>query len=69
MEDWVKFLNDFLELSRYPILNEKGRVSALEGKLKAEQEFEVYRVIQDENYISDFDKEIKRITGHSDDKK
>lgn len=69
MEDWVKFLNDFLELSRYPILNEKGRVFALEGKLKAEQEFEEYRVIQDENYISDFDKEIKRITGHSDDKK
>jgi hypothetical protein len=38
-------------------------VSALEAKLKAEQEFEEYRVMQDKNYISDFDKEIKRITG------
>jgi hypothetical protein len=38
----------------------------LEAKLKAEREFEEYRVIQDENYISDFDKEIKRITGNKD---
>jgi hypothetical protein len=66
MEDWAKFLHSFLELSKYPILKDKGRVSALEAKLKAEQEFEEYRVIQDENYISDFDKEVKRIAGESD---
>jgi hypothetical protein len=65
MADWSKFLQGFLELSKYPILKDKGRVSALEAKLKAEQEFEEYRVIQDRNYISDFDKEIKRITGKS----
>lgn len=41
----------------------EGRVSALEAKLKAEQEFDKYRVIQDRNFISDFDKEIKRIKG------
>jgi hypothetical protein len=63
MEDWVKFLNSFLELSKYPILTDKGKVSALEARLKAEQAFEEYRVIQDNNYVSDFDKEIKRITG------
>jgi hypothetical protein len=33
----------------------------LEAKLKAEQEYEEYRVIQDENYISDFNKEVWRI--------
>lgn len=66
MEAWANFLNDFLTLSRYPILADSGKVSALEAKLKAEQEFEVYRVIQDKNYISDFDKEIKRITGVKD---
>jgi hypothetical protein len=64
MEDRAKFLHSFLELSKYPILKDKGRISALEAKLKAEQEFEEYRVIQDNNYISDFDKEIKRITGN-----
>lgn len=66
MEDWAKFLHSFLELSKYPILKDKGRVTALEAKLKAEQEFEEYRVVQDKNYISDFDKEIKRITGKKD---
>lgn len=63
MEDWVSFLHNFLELSNYPILEDKGKVSALEAKLRAEQEYEIYRKIQDENYISDFDKEIKRIEG------
>jgi len=63
MEDWIKFLHNFLELSNYPILEDKGKVSALEATLKAEQEYEDYHVIQDKNYISDFDKEIKRIEG------
>jgi hypothetical protein len=63
MQEWIQFLNQFLELSQYPILQDKGKVSALEAKLKAEQEYEVFRKIQDENYISDFDKEIKRIQG------
>ena len=63
MEDWVQFLHGFLELSEYPILKDKGKVSALEAKLKAKQEFEKYRVIQDRNFISDFDREIQRIMG------
>ena len=63
MKDWVKFLDDFLKLSDYPILKDKGKVSALEAKIKADKEYEKYRVIQDKNYISDFDKEVKRITG------
>lgn len=60
MEDWVRYLEKFLELSDYPILKNKGKVSALEAKLKAETEFEKYRVIQDRNYESDFDKEVKK---------
>ncbi len=63
MQEWIQFLNQFLELSQYPILQDKGKISVLEAKLKAEQEYEVFRKIQDENYISDFDKEIKRIQG------
>lgn len=63
MQDWVTFLHQFLELSNFPILKDKGRVSALEAKLKAEQEFDKYRIIQDKNYSSDFDKEIKRLKG------
>lgn len=61
MQDWANFLNNFLELSQYSILKDKCAISALEARLKAEQEFEVFRKIQDKNYVSDFDKEVKRL--------
>jgi hypothetical protein len=63
MADWIEFLHSFLELSNYPILQDKGKVGALEAKLKAGQEYEEYRVTQDRDFISDFDKEIQRIKG------
>ncbi len=63
MQDWIEFLHNFLELSNYPILRDRGKVSALEAKLKAEEEFDRYRIRQDKDYISDFDREIKRISG------
>jgi hypothetical protein len=58
MEDWAKFLDSFLQLSSYPILMHKGKVSQLEAKLKAENEYDKYRILQDHLYQSDFDKEI-----------
>ena len=61
MQQWSAFLEKFLELSNYPILKDKGKVSMLEAKLKAEIEFEKFRVIQDQNYESDFDQEIKKL--------
>lgn len=63
MHEWISFLHQFLELSNYPILKDKGKVSALEARIKAEKEFDKYRKIQDKNYTSDFDKEIKRLKG------
>lgn len=60
MEDWEKFLNQFLELADYPILTNTGKVTMLEAKIKAESEYDKFRVIQDENFISDFDKELKK---------
>ena len=61
MKDWSKFLGNFLQLSNYPILKDKGKVTMLEAKLKAEGEFENYRIIQDKEYESDFDKAIKNL--------
>jgi hypothetical protein len=61
MKDWDKFLVQFLELADYPILTNKGKISMLEAKLKAETEYEKFRVIQDQNYISDFDREMKKL--------
>ncbi len=63
MTDWVKFLDSFLELSNYPILQDKGKVSAHQAKLKAAQEYDVFRKQQDAEYISDFDKAVKRFKG------
>ena len=61
MKDWELFLKQFLELADYPILKDKGRISMLEAKVKAESEFDKFRVIQDQTYISDFDKEIAKL--------
>ncbi len=61
MKDWEKFLVQFLELADYPLLTNKGKISMLEAKLKAESEYDKYRIIQDKNYISDFDEEIKKL--------
>ena len=61
MKDWAEFLIKFLELSNYPILADNGKVTALEAKIKAENEYKEFRVIQDQNFESDFDEEIKKM--------
>jgi hypothetical protein len=61
MQEWASFLDNFLQLSSYPILNDKGKISAEQAKIKALQQFEIYRVKQDQDYISDFDKEVKKL--------
>jgi len=61
MKDWEAFLVKFLELSDSPILTNFGKITMLEAKLKAESEFEKYRPIQDKLYISDFDRELKKL--------
>lgn len=63
MEDWSKLLDGFLTIAGRPILEGTGNVSALEAKLKAEHEYDIFRKRQDAEYISDFDKEIKRLKG------
>ena len=58
MKDWSEILNKFLEISDYPILLDKGKISNLQAKIKAESEYEKFRVIQDQNYQNDFDQLI-----------
>lgn len=61
MHQWHKFLDGFLELSNYPILKDKGKISMMEAKIKAEAEYAKFRVLQDQSYESDFDIEIKKL--------
>ena len=56
MAEWVTFLDGFLQLNSYPILPDKGKVSALEAKVKALAEYETFRPTQDDAFESDFDK-------------
>ena len=61
MQDWSSKLNVFLRFNNRELLDNPGKVTQEIAKSFAESEFEKYRVIQDKNYISDFDKEIKKL--------
>ncbi len=61
MKDWVEKLNAFLKFSEYEILTNVGNISHEVAEALALKEFEKYRVEQDKNYISDFDREVKKI--------
>lgn len=56
MEDWETRLNGFLALWNHDVLKDNGKISAELAKLKAETEFEKYRLVQDQTYLSDFDR-------------
>ncbi|NBB78919.1 MAG: hypothetical protein GVY36_05665 [Verrucomicrobia bacterium] len=64
MSEWITFLHNFLELSNYPILQDAGKISAEEARLKAEAEYQTFRKQQDLTYRSDFDEAVKRIQGN-----
>lgn len=56
MTDWASKLDGFLQFNEYDILNDLGKSSASVAKQLAEEEFEKFRIIQDREYLSDFDK-------------
>ena len=58
MKDWVEELDVMLKTNRYEVLDCKGKISAEEANEFAEKEFEKFRVEQDKQYLSDFDKII-----------
>ncbi len=60
MKDWIKKLNAFLNFNEYEILNNPGKVSSETAKKLAENEYEKFRIKQDKEFESDFDKEIKK---------
>ncbi|MDD5151749.1 MAG: virulence RhuM family protein [Flavobacterium sp.] len=61
MKEWVEILDSFLKLNRYELLNNSGSISHNQAISKAETEYQKFRIIQDQKFISDFDKEIKNI--------
>ncbi|MCZ2129675.1 MAG: virulence RhuM family protein [Bacteroidia bacterium] len=61
MADWVQKIDAFLQFNGYKILKDAGKVSHEVAKKLVEKEYEKYRVIQDKNFESDFDKEVKKL--------
>ena len=59
MEDWKKQLERFLAMYDYEVLEGAGTVTAEEAKEKAYEEYDKFRLIQDREYLSDFDKEVR----------
>ena len=56
MGDWQKEVENALTVFHYNILENKGKVSHQDALQKAAKEYEKYKVIQDRNYVSDFDR-------------
>ncbi len=56
MEDWAKRLDLFLMADDRDILQNSGKITMEIAKSKAETEFEKYRVVQDQLFMSDYDK-------------
>ncbi|GHV62947.1 hypothetical protein FACS1894195_5160 [Bacteroidia bacterium] len=61
MEQWIEFMGGFLKLNDYPILAGLGKISKEQADEKALAEYEEFRVIQDRNYVSDFEKLVKQV--------
>ncbi|MFO7889868.1 MAG: virulence RhuM family protein [bacterium] len=61
MKDWVERLDSFLKFNEYDILNNAGQVFAEVAKSLAEREYKKFRVRQDREYISDFDKMARKL--------
>jgi len=63
MKDRKERLDEFLKLSRKDILEWAGKITAQLAKEKAEEEYQTFRPLQDQNYLSDFDnfaQEVKK---------
>lgn len=61
MKDWVEKLDSFLQFSENAILQNLGKVSHEVAEALALGEYEKYRVEQDKNYVSDFDREVEKL--------
>lgn len=69
MVEWITKLNEFLRVSEKKLLADAGKVSTDNAAQKAETEFEAYRKRRDALYISDFDREVKKLArGRTSDK-
>jgi len=56
MQDWNDFLRKFLQLNDMDVLIGKGIISHEQAETKAHEEYDKFRIIQDQTFLSDFDR-------------
>jgi hypothetical protein len=56
MKDWLKQIEKFLNLTDQQILRHSGKISHDMAIVKASEEYEKYRILQNREYLSDFDR-------------
>ena len=61
MADWVTRLDAFLQFNEFQILKDAGKISHEVAMKLVEKEYEKFRVIQDQNFVSDFEQEVKKL--------
>jgi hypothetical protein len=65
MTDWVQKLDAFLQFNEYNTLKNAGTISHEIAKKLAEEQYEQYRIVQDQLFESDFDKLTKKLPNSS----
>ena len=61
MEQFAASVNKFLTFNDYKILPDKGRISSVQAREKAESEYDIFNRTQ--RIVSDFDKEVNNMLG------
>lgn len=61
MQDWLDYLRKYIQMSDHEMLLDAGRVTHRQAEEKALTEYEKFRVIQDREIMSDFDRELKSL--------
>lgn len=60
MKDWIEITDEFLKFNRQEILKDAGKISHTDAMTKAESEYDKFRIKQDKDYISNFDKVMEK---------
>lgn len=60
MNDWIETADDLLKYRKKQILSDSGKISHKKAIEKANNEYEKFRIKQDQEYISSMDEMYKR---------
>ena len=63
MKDWSSLLQRYIDLNNRPVLPDSGRITHEQAVEKALTEYDKFRIIQDHEIMSDFDKQLKLLFG------